>query len=151
MTADVLAWPLVACAALGAVIDIKERRLPNWLCLLSAVVAGGHTVLAYGVDGLISALMHCGLALVAGMGLFRIGFVGGGDAKFYAALALGFPLSLALPFLGWTSLVGLVLVLSMAVIRALRKSALGHEIAVLKFSVPYGVAIGGGAVVTLLR
>jgi len=85
------------------------------------------------------------------MGLFRIGFVGGGDAKFYAALAIAFPIGVALPFLGWTSLVGLLLVLAMITFRIIRKTAMGHEIGVLKFSVPYGIAIGGGAIITLLR
>lgn len=151
MTAELLLWPLLACAVLGAAIDIKERRLPNWLCLVSAIVAVAHTAVTYGVDGLISALLHCALALVIGMGLFRIGFVGGGDAKFYAALAIAFPMAKALPFFGWTSVVGLVLVVAMIVVRALRSSVMGHELAVFKFTVPYGVAIGGGAVVTLLR
>lgn len=151
MNAELLVWPLIACAVLGAAIDLKERRLPNWLSLLSAVVAGTYTALVNGVDSLISALLHCGLTLVVGMGLFRIGFVGGGDAKFYAALAIAFPLGMALSFLGWTSIVGLFLVLTMIVFRIVRKTAMGHEIGVLKFSVPYGVAIGGGAIITLLR
>lgn len=151
MNAELLVWPIIACALLGAAIDLKVQRLPNWLSLLSAIVAGTHTALVNGVDGLISALLHCGLALVVGMGLFRIGFVGGGDAKFYAALAIAFPIGVALPFLGWTSLVGLLLVLAMITFRIIRKTAMGHEIGVLKFSVPYGIAIGGGAIITLLR
>lgn len=151
MNPHYLVWPLIACACLGAAIDLKERRLPNWLCLLSAVIAVAYTALANGTDGLTSALLHCGAALIIGMGLFRIGFVGGGDAKFYAALSFAFPLSLALPFLGWTSLVGLVLVLAMMLFRGVRRAAMDREVAVLKFTVPYGVAIGGGAIITLLR
>jgi prepilin peptidase CpaA len=151
MNPELLLWPMVACAVVGAAIDIKERRLPNWLCLVTAVIAGCFVTLTDSVAGLTSALVHCGLALVVGIGLFRFGFVGGGDAKFYAACAIAFPLSKALPFLGWTSLTGLVLVLAMVLLRAARKVFLGHQIAALKFSVPYGVAIGGGAAITLLR
>lgn len=151
MNAALAGWLLIGCASLGAAFDLKDRRLPNWLCLLTALVAGTYAALAHGVDGLISGLLHCGAALLVGMGLFRLGMIGGGDAKFYAALAIAFPLGLALPFLGWTSVVGLVVVLAMIGARTVQKAATSQAVAVLRFSVPYGLAIGGGTIITLLR
>ena len=95
-----------------------------------------------------SALLHAALALLVGMVLFRLGAVGGGDAKFYAAAALALPLGQALFLLGWTSAVGLALLLVMAIARLFRPASRGTSL-LRGWSVPYGVAIFGGLALTL--
>lgn len=139
-------WLCLAIGAVGAVWDIGWRKLPNLLCL--ALAAAGLTAVwqVLGVAALPSSLAHAALALIAGMLLFRLGVIGGGDAKFYAAAACALPLGRALPFLGWTSVSGLALLLVMMATRlAMKKPA-----APKGWSVPYGVAIYGGLAITLL-
>jgi prepilin peptidase CpaA len=148
MTFESALGPALIVAALGAFLDIRSRRLPNWLCALLALCAIGGLVAAHGPSALPSSLLHAAIALVAGMALFRAGMIGAGDAKFYTAAAAGLPLAKALPFLGWTSAVGFALLLAMVVSRfALPAAPKGS---LLKgWSVPYGVAIAGGFALTL--
>lgn len=142
---------LVACtllALLGGIGDILTRRIPNLLCFALALVAAAHSWDVGRWDVLSSGLIHGLIALVIGMVLFRIRFIGGGDAKFYAAAALGVPLGQALFMLGWTSLAGAVLLI---VWMAVRRFIPGQAEVNLKDrkSVPYGVAIASGFLLTL--
>jgi prepilin peptidase CpaA len=139
--------PAAVLAAAGAFLDIRTRRLPNWLCAGLAVLAAAGLALSQGSDALPSAGLHALIALVAGMLLFRAGMIGGGDAKFYAAAACGIPLSQALPLLGWTSAAGLVLWLAMLTARSIAKRSL----ALKGWDLPYGVAIFAGFAAVQLR
>jgi prepilin peptidase CpaA len=143
MTPDPALWPALAVAGIGALLDIKSRRLPNWLCAALAVAAAGGLEYSAGLEILGWAFVHAVLALAIGMVLFRLGVIGGGDAKFYSAAACAVPLNQALPLLGWTSVVGLGLIIVMLVVRAVKR---GREDALVLrgWSVPYGVAIFGG-------
>ena len=143
MTPDPALWPALAVAGVGALLDIKNRRLPNWLCAALAVAAAGGLAYSAGLEILGWAFVHAVLALAMGMVLFRLGVIGGGDAKFYSAAACAVPLSQALPLLGWTSVVGLGLIVVMLVVRAVKRGR--KDALVLRgWSVPYGVAIFGG-------
>lgn len=143
--------PAAAIAAAGAFLDIRDMRLPNWLCAALAVAAAAGLALSQGTAPLPGALLHAVIALLAGMLLFRLGAIGGGDAKFYAAAALAIPASPVtgpLALLGWTSAAGLVLLIAMATGRRM----LGRPGGLLKgWAVPYGVAIAAGFVIALLR
>jgi prepilin peptidase CpaA len=143
MTPDPALWPALAVAGLGALLDLKDRRLPNWLCAALAVAAAAGLAYSAGPEILGWAFVHALLALAVGMVLFRFGAIGGGDAKFYSAAACAVPLSQALPLLGWTSVVGLGLIIVMLVMRAAKRG--GKDALKLRgWSVPYGVAIFGG-------
>jgi prepilin peptidase CpaA len=140
--------PALVVAGIGAALDIRDRRLPNWLCAVLAISAAGGLVALEGAAALPSSLLHASIALIAGMILFKLRMVGAGDAKFYAAAAAGLPLGEALPFLGWTSAAGLVLLIVMAMGRLARP--VSERDAVAKgWSVPYGVAIFGGLALAL--
>ena len=147
MNLDPVFVPAAAVAAAGAVLDVRNKRLPNWLCGLLAVAAAGGLYFAEGTGALPGAALHGVAALIVGMILFRLGMVGGGDAKFYAAAALGLPLAFALPFLGWTSLAGLLLLMAMVV----RRVFAGGSASLKGWDVPYGVAIAAGFLATLVR
>ena len=149
MNLDPAFGPALAAAGIGAVYDIKYRRLPNWLCAFLAIAAAGGLASFEGLKALPSSLLHASIALIAGMVLFKLRMVGAGDAKFYAAAAAGFPLAQALPFLGWTSVAGLAVLLVMMAGRLARPAS--RQGAVLGgWSVPYGVAIACGFALTLL-
>lgn len=141
-------WPALAIAGVGAVLDIKDRRLPNWLCGVLAAASVGGLLLSGQQTLLLEALLHAAAALAVGMVLFRLDIIGGGDAKFYAAAACALPLSMALPFLGWTSLVGFLLLVGMLFGRAVFKR---KSLSLKGWSVPYGVAIAGGFALALLN
>ena len=141
---DIIGLVLLAGLALyGSWTDIKRRHLSNWLCL--ATLIGGLAFAAIGGDMsvFLSHLAHFGIALVIGVTLFATKIWGGGDGKFYAAVAAWLPLGSFFPLMLSISLVGLAM---MAVLlikargRISRKDSKG---------VPYGVAIGWGAVITL--
>lgn len=151
MNPTMLMIPAAAIAAAGAILDIKDKRLPNWLCVALAVAAAAGLAFSQGAALLPSALLHAAIALVVGMLLFRLGAIGGGDAKFYAAAACAIPLTPAaapLALLGWTSAAGLVLLIAMATGRRV----LGRPGGILKgWAVPYGVAVAAGFWITLFR
>ena len=141
---------LAAIALAGSWLDIRYRRLPNWLC--AGALAGG---IAFGLaqDGWIevqTALLHCLIALVIGIGLFAIGAIGAGDAKFYAGLAAWFPLREAPLLIGIVSLAGLVLLVCWLLWRRGRRrrprSPFDQGSDVFD-KLPYGVAIAAGAVI----
>ena len=141
----ILATSLLAlCAAAGAWLDLASRRLPNWLCLLTAILGLGIAFGTLGMMALWSSAGHGLIALVVGMMLFRFGWVGGGDAKFYAACACWFPLGSGILLLGLVSAAGLAVVLLWfgyrQATRAPKRESEG------RFGmVPYGVPVAIGA------
>jgi len=138
----------IGLAVVAAGWDVRTRRIPNWLCALIALVAIAHSFLTGGFEVLGLSALHALAALVVGMGLFAVRFIGAGDAKLYSSLAFAVPPAEALPMLGWTSITGLVVIVIMAIVRRasgqpLRQDGKG-------FSVPYGVPIAIGFALTKL-
>jgi prepilin peptidase CpaA len=133
---------LLAAAAWG---DVRAYRIPNVLVAAFPLLF----VLAF-AGGLVprpEILNHLGagmLALLLGMALFYRNWVGGGDAKLFAALAL---------WAGWPEVVRLVTVMALAggvvsVLVLLRNRGTGRVSGIgsdsegsLRRKVPYGVAI----------
>ncbi len=139
---------LVILASTGAWLDLTARRLPNWLCLATALAGLAVSLALHGPSGAGSGLLHGLVALAMGMALFGCGLVGGGDAKFYSALALWFGIGSAARLLLGVSVSGLVLfALWFAGRRVIgRKVERRPEKDSDKF--PYGIAIAAGAVLT---
>lgn len=137
---------LFAAAIIAAWQDLSYRRLPNWLSV--AVALGGllMSALAGHGLGLASAVSHMVLALAGGMVLFRFGWIGGGDAKYYAACAAWFSLGQAFLLLLAVSLSGLVVVLGWFGARQFSGARL-KQTGAAAAAVPYGVAIGIGSVI----
>ena len=140
-----------ALAAYAAWSDLARRLLPNWLCALACLAGLVFALLAGGWPAFGWALLHGLVALLVGMGLFAARLIGGGDAKFYAAVAAWFPLSRAPLLLFATSLAGLVLTLAMWRRLKRRSPHTPGEAADRLAQVPYGVAIAIGGLATLAR
>ena len=144
-------WPagLTLLLAIGALSDIKDRRLPNWLSLLLLVFGLAHAVAIGGMleYGWLYALgwhfLHALIALIVGAALFAGGIFGGGDAKFYAGLAAYFTLSDGLDLLLWVSVLGFFTIIAWMIGRRIipSKKPVANS---LKAKFPYGVAIAGG-------
>jgi prepilin peptidase CpaA len=143
---------LILCPALlivAALKDVTTYTIPNWISL--ALIAGFFpTALALGLGG--SAIgLHAAIgaaALVAGMVMFALGWIGGGDAKVFAAAALwlGWPASAT--FLLVTALAGGGLALTLLAMRSMllrRYVSAGppwlSRLAEPGENVPYGLAI----------
>ena len=144
-----LLWPaaLTLLLLVGAISDIRDRRLPNWLSLALLLLGLAHAFYLGGLSSTGWHFAHALIVMVIGAGIFAAGIMGGGDAKFYAGLAAYFPLSEGLHLLLWVSIAGIVSILSWMVLRRilpLKKPEDGS----LHAKFPYGVAIAiGGALV----
>lgn len=144
--------PLAAitlASLVAAWMDVFSRRIPNWLCGVTAIAGLATGAVAGGLSGLGSQFAHMAIVLVAGMAMFRIGIFGGGDAKFYAAVAAWFPLANAVRLLVSITSCGLILFLVWFAYRRARRLPISRKKSDDLFdSLPYGVAIGAGAIMT---
>ena len=141
--------PAAALALLcltAAWYDLRLRRIPNWLCLLTAVAGLAYVAMPLTAGApWWSFLLHGVVALVVGMGLFAIRWVGGGDAKFYAALACWFPFGRAPLLLIAVALSGLVLLIVWFTVRRLQGKKFRGTTNDDAAKLPYGIAIALGA------
>ncbi|WP_318446178.1 A24 family peptidase [Photobacterium leiognathi] len=123
--------------------DIKYRKIPNILCLLTAICC---LIFAYQYHYLASGLLSSSVVLVGSMVLFYFNIMGAGDGKFAAALALAIPwqqLNIAL-FL--TAIVGgLLAVIYFIKYRLILRNKIKQDP-----GLPYGVAIGLGFFIPIL-
>jgi prepilin peptidase CpaA len=145
-----------AFVVLGAVKDLTSYRIPNWISLALAAgfvpAAGVGLVAGAPLSALELDLAVGAGALAAGVVMFALRWIGGGDAKLFAAatLWLGWP---ALPaYLVFTALAGGGLALLLLALRSPMARALVPagpawfvRLAQPEENVPYGVAIAIGA------
>jgi len=139
---------LAGLVAIASWTDVRERRIPNWVSALTIVVGLIAVFSLQGLEGVGWAAAHFAVALVAGMLLTAMRWIGAGDAKFYAALAAWLPIQLGLWLLVSVALAGLLLLVGFAMKRRgriARKSASQSDFDKL----PYGVAIGIGGLVAV--
>jgi prepilin peptidase CpaA len=140
------------CLAYGAISDIMTMTIPNWLV---GIMVGAFVLIAplSGLD-LTSFAWHWAIALsvlVVAFVCFACGWIGGGDAKFTAAIALWLGSGNLFEFLTAAGLAGGVLTLAMVAFRAkwLPAFALRQEWLMRlhdpKAGVPYGVALAAAA------
>jgi prepilin peptidase CpaA len=131
------------CLLLAAVSDVRAYRIPNIYpaCLLLLFLG---TRLVWGFSPADwQHLLHFAIALATGMLLFRIGWVGGGDAKLYAAAAIWFAGLNAALLIFATGMAGLVLAIFYIVKRQISRKVDSTKRSERR--IPYGVAIAGGA------
>lgn len=145
-----------ALLALAAGWDLASYTIPNFLSLTliaAFVVVALLTGMTPGAIALHAAAGAVGLA--AGFSLFAFGFIGGGDAKLFAAILLWFGFANLVEFALFTSLFGGGLAVMLLSLRSLPLpgSLMGQGwIARLHDSragIPYGVALAAGALVVL--
>lgn len=145
-------FPIVVTVA--ACYDLLTMQIPNRfpaalaLAFLALALISGLPLAALGFNLLI------GLGLLAGtFALFAFGFLGGGDAKLAAAIALWLGLEQTLPFLIWTALFGGALSLAVLGFRTLPlpgfllSSPPALRLHEKGAGVPYGVALAAAALV----
>jgi Flp pilus assembly protein protease CpaA len=106
----VLIWPLlaalVALLALAALIDLRERRIPNWLTGGVAALYPVYVLASPMGIAWLSSLAVAGAVFVFGFVLFARQLIGGGDVKLIAAMTLWTGLDHLVLFALVTSLAG---------------------------------------------
>lgn len=148
---------LATMLALGAVgltsswLDWRHRRLPNWLCLMLAVLGLAAAFRYGGIELLGASLIHGLMALCIGIILFSGKVIGGGDGKYYAAAACWFPIAKGFVLLLCVSIAGVLVYAVWWGSRRLRGLEIssdpeGPDAAKL----PYGLAIAAGSFCTAL-
>ena len=153
----VLAAAFAALVLTGAVRDLISYTIPNWI---SFAILGLFPIAALAADvSLPTAGLHAAIGvgvLVAAMAMFAFRWIGGGDAKLFAAAAFWMGWPAVTDFMLWTALTGGVLaVVLMSMRRApLRPLVLLGPPWLVKLSepggaAPYGVAIAAGALMAL--
>lgn len=155
--APLLAFAFAALVAFGALKDAISFTIPNWISLVlialfpAAALANGVALPAIGLHLVVGVAV-----LVAGMVMFALRWLGGGDAKLFAAVAL---------WMGWPALTTFLFGAAMAggflaiVLLSLRSAALRplvvlgppwvNRLATTGEGVPYGVAIAIGTFAAL--
>lgn len=140
-------------AIVGALKDLTSYTIPNWVSV--ALIAA--FVPAAAASG--APLTQIGLCLAAGLGalvmamaMFAAGWIGGGDAKLFAACALWLGAPVFMLFMLYTGLAGGVLTLAILGLRStwLAPAVAGcppwlRRLGTAGGKVPYGVAIAVGA------
>jgi prepilin peptidase CpaA len=157
MLAEILVIALVpALLAAAALWDLASFTIPNFLSLaligLFAVfaLAAGLTLPAIGLH-----LLAGFAGLFLGFGLFALGWIGGGDAKLFAAVALWLGFADLLPYALLASVFGGFLTLGLLVLRQWPlPAALARQPWLLRLhdaqaGIPYGVALAAGAFILL--
>lgn len=124
--------------------DLARRRLPNIATGMVALAGLGGSLATGGLDALGSHGLHLAVALAIGFGLFALGTIGSGDAKYYAAVAAWFPLGKGVQLLGAVSIAGFVVAL-VWLVKSLKSRP--QQTPQSDFAkVPFGIAIATGSV-----
>ena len=147
---------LLIYAALG---DIRNLRIPNWLNgLIFAAFFPVALILGMPLEMIPWHLLSFAVALALGITLFSFGFIGGGDGKMLAAVAVWFGWSDPLiTFIIFTALAGGLQslahfawkIVSMEYSVWGKEGALKKKVLAQKMELPYGLAIAAGGLLTM--
>ena len=131
--------------------DLTTMKIPNWISL-ALLAAFFPAALLVGLPGGEIAI-HVGVgiaALLVGMALFALNWIGGGDAKILAAGCLWMGTTGSLMFVLYSAVVGGLFCMVLITVRKIAPSypgvpAWATRLLEPKGDVPYGVALAGGA------
>lgn len=150
--------PVLLIAA--AIFDVASYRIPNilpgallllFLIFLATMALSGHAV---GWSEISGHLMAGGVGLIAGMIMFGLGWIGGGDAKLFAMTCLWLGWESLLTYTVAASVAGGALTLTLLWLRGVPLPLFLQRPWVLRLAdpkgaVPYGVALAAAALFIL--
>ena len=147
---------LPAGLIMAAISDLRSMIIPNRLCLILAACFFPAALCAQlSLEQWMQCLGMGGLGLVAGMLMFALRLMGGGDAKLIAATSLWFGFSGFMSFLVYTALAGGAFTLLLlgcrhiASVYALPLKGWIERLMKPKGDIPYGVAICIGGILAI--
>jgi prepilin peptidase CpaA len=157
MIAEILVLVLLpAILAVAACWDLASFTIPNFLSL---ALLAGFAVFALAAGLALPVLgwhLAAGLVgLVIGITFFALGYIGGGDAKLFAAVALWLGFGDLLTYTLLASLFGGALTLTLLAVRnvplpqILARQTWIARLHDARSGIPYGVALAAGAFVLL--
>jgi prepilin peptidase CpaA len=148
-----LVFVFPAMVIVAGLKDLTSYTIPNWISLVligtffPAALLLGLPPEAIGVSAAVGVA-----ALLGGMVMFALGWIGGGDAKLFAASALWLGWPAFVPFLLITCVMGGALAVALLFLRSNQLQAFVpsnprwlFRLATKGENVPYGVAIAVGA------
>jgi len=157
MLAEVLVIAFVpALLAVAGIWDLASFTIPNFISLAMIALFGVFMVAAGLPLSSIGLHLLAGVAgLALGFTLFALGWIGGGDAKLFAAIALWLGFSDLLSYALLASVCGGVLTLALLALRqwplprTLARQAWILNLHDHRSGIPYGVALAVGAFILL--
>ncbi len=157
MTTQLLIFaPFVLLLVLAAGWDLASYTIPNFISAILLVafavmaVTAGYDAASYETHAL--AVL---LALIAGFLLFALGYIGGGDAKLFAAVAAWFGMHDLMSYILISSLFGGALTVLLLMARqwplpaALASHSWIQKLHEPRGGIPYGVALAAGGIAIL--
>ena len=145
-----IAVAVTAILVWAGISDVRTRKIPNGCAICIIALFAIWAISEKGV-GTGSALAAAAISFVIGFGLYSLNLMGAGDVKLFSALALFTGLELLGTFTLATAVSGGVVALTFLITRPARRNAMvgrngkGDH----RESVPYGVAIGLGALMVV--
>jgi prepilin peptidase CpaA len=117
---------IMVVAGVSAFTDLKWRKVPNWLTAPALFVGLGLRCLSQDTSDLVSGLAGAGFALVIGLFLYALQYLGGGDIKLQMAMGalVGWPVVISGIVYGW--LLGGMMALAVVAWRGDLRPATGH-------------------------
>lgn len=157
MFAEILVIVLLpALLAVAGVWDLASFTIPNFLSLAMIALFGVFLFAAGLPPATVGAHLLAGaLGLAIGFSLFALGWIGGGDAKLFAAVALWLGFTDLLTYALLASVCGGALTLGLLALRrwplpaALARQAWALRLHDARSGIPYGVALAAGAFILL--
>ncbi len=145
-----------AVVIVAALRDLTSFTIPNWISLAMAASFVPAALAAHPSIGILALSLGVGLAaLLLGVIMFAVGWIGGGDAKLFAACALWLGWPAVAPFVLYTSLAGGLLAVGLLWARNMAPRQLilsgpswAKRLMQPNGDVPYGLAIAAGALLS---
>jgi prepilin peptidase CpaA len=158
LAALVASLGFVAAIIWAGLMDLVTMKIRNELILfLLATYAALAPLAGFGVADIAWGSAVAAGVLAASFICFAMGWIGGGDAKFAAVVALWLGADLVLPYLLYTTVFGGLLTLAILQFRSIvlppQCISVGwiNRLHAPKSGVPYGVAIASAALVVFLQ
>ncbi len=146
---------LPSLLAAAACWDLASFTIPNFLTITLSALFVVFAFAAHLTPGAVGLHLLAGLlGLSVGFVLFGLGYIGGGDAKLFAAVLLWLGFGDLAPYALVASVLGGVLTIGLLMMRKLPLPAFARSPWLLrlhdaKAGIPYGVALAAGVFVIL--
>jgi len=146
----------IAVASLAALIDLRTRRIPNWLTLGALLTGVGLGLAQGGQAGGLEAVAGAALGFALLLPFYLVRAVGAGDVKLLAGLGALLGAQGLLPVALYAAIVGGAISAVMLLRRGVLLSTFGDiltrplHMARSGAKAPYGVAIATGVYLSML-
>ena len=153
---DLVHGVALSSASVAALIDLRTRRIPNWLTFGTLLVGVLLNVWLHGFGGLLTAISGAALGLALLLPFFVMRVMGAGDVKLLAAIGALLGAQALANVAIYAALVGGAMSLAILTARGqllvgVSDVFLGHRFPRLSgATAPYGVAIAAGVYLSLI-